>query len=171
MREKLRDKAVEIIGQCREMTVATLRTDGWPQATVVSFVNDGLTLYFGCAAESQKARNIARDPRVSIAMTAPFERWSQIRGISAAGEAVRVTSPVEIGEIGQLMWRRFAAFADVDLGEPTEIAIHRIAPTVLSVLDYSLGFGHADTVVVGDADVAGSHESTRHRWLAPVAEA
>jgi nitroimidazol reductase NimA-like FMN-containing flavoprotein (pyridoxamine 5'-phosphate oxidase superfamily) len=48
------------------MTVATLRPDGWPQATTVGYVNEGLTLYFLCGLDSQKAKNLARDDRVSL---------------------------------------------------------------------------------------------------------
>jgi nitroimidazol reductase NimA-like FMN-containing flavoprotein (pyridoxamine 5'-phosphate oxidase superfamily) len=40
------------------MTVATNRADGWPQATTVGYVNDGLTLYFLCDPESQKAQTL-----------------------------------------------------------------------------------------------------------------
>jgi hypothetical protein len=29
------------------------RPDGWPQATIVGYVNDGLTLYFLCSPQSQ----------------------------------------------------------------------------------------------------------------------
>ena len=48
------------------MTIATIRPDGYPQATTVCYVRDGLTLYFGCAAESQKAQNIAYNDKVSL---------------------------------------------------------------------------------------------------------
>lgn len=48
------------------MTVATLRPDGWPQATTVGYANEGLTLYFLCGPDSQKATNLARDDRVSL---------------------------------------------------------------------------------------------------------
>jgi hypothetical protein len=35
-----------ILSLLDEHTLATLRPDGWPQATTVGYVNDGLTLYF-----------------------------------------------------------------------------------------------------------------------------
>ena len=43
------------------MTVAMLRLDGWPQATTVGYVDEGLPLYFLCGLDSQKATNLARD--------------------------------------------------------------------------------------------------------------
>src|ERR1700731_3853356 len=32
-----------------DMTIATVREDGYPQATAVSYVNDGLAVYFSCS--------------------------------------------------------------------------------------------------------------------------
>jgi hypothetical protein len=54
-----------------EMTVATVRPDGYPQANTVNYVSDGLVIYFGCAAESQKVRNIGCNDKVSLTVTPP----------------------------------------------------------------------------------------------------
>jgi nitroimidazol reductase NimA-like FMN-containing flavoprotein (pyridoxamine 5'-phosphate oxidase superfamily) len=56
MDEETREKIHTLLNEHRIMTVATLRPDGWPQATTVSYVNEGLTLYFLCGLESQKAK-------------------------------------------------------------------------------------------------------------------
>ena len=61
-----RTKILQLLDENRVMTVATLRPDGWPQATVVGYVHDDLMLYFAVARISQKFANIARDPRISI---------------------------------------------------------------------------------------------------------
>jgi hypothetical protein len=45
------------------MTVATLRPEGWPQATTVGYVSEGLSLWFHCGLGNQKAANLARDDR------------------------------------------------------------------------------------------------------------
>src|SRR6266702_1282809 len=66
MDEEIRQKILTLLDQHRIMTIATLRPDGWPQATTVGYANDGLTLYFLCGPESQKAANLARDDRVSL---------------------------------------------------------------------------------------------------------
>jgi nitroimidazol reductase NimA-like FMN-containing flavoprotein (pyridoxamine 5'-phosphate oxidase superfamily) len=49
-----------LLDEHRIMTLATLRPDGRPQATTLGSVSDGLTLYFMCGRDSQKARNLAR---------------------------------------------------------------------------------------------------------------
>jgi hypothetical protein len=41
------------------MGIATIRPDGWPQTTTVGYANAGLTLYFLCAKDSQKAASLA----------------------------------------------------------------------------------------------------------------
>lgn len=165
MKASLRDKAVDIVHECFDMTIATLREDGFPHATTVSFAPDGLTLYFVCGAQSQKARNIACDARVSIAMTAPYGRWSDIRGVSLAGRAEFVASEAEIAEIGQRLMKRFPEAAEMEPPAPLEeLSFIKVTPTIMSILDYKLGFGHTDEAVVGEDDVAKSHESTRHHW-------
>jgi len=64
MDEEIRQKILALLDQHRIMTIATLRLDGWPQATTVGYANEGLTLYFLCGPESQKAASLARDERV-----------------------------------------------------------------------------------------------------------
>ena len=45
---------ISVIDEVNDLTIATSRDDGYPQATTVSYVNDGLTIYFGTASHSQK---------------------------------------------------------------------------------------------------------------------
>ena len=65
MTPELQKLILKLMNESRIMTVATNRPDGWPQATVVGYVNDGLTLYCFVGRTSQKFSNIARDNRVS----------------------------------------------------------------------------------------------------------
>ena len=53
--DALREQITSIIDDAQDMTIATVREDGYPQATTVSYANDGLIIYFGASAESQKA--------------------------------------------------------------------------------------------------------------------
>src|SRR5215831_2448026 len=107
MKQSFHAKIIDILSRCTDMTIATVRPDGAPQATVVSFAHDGLLIYFGCGADAQKAKNIAHDRRVSITMTAPYKNWLEIEGLSIAGEASEVTTAREEVTVGQLMLERF----------------------------------------------------------------
>ena len=66
MDASIRTQIIQLLDEHRIMSLATLRPDGWPQATTVGYVNDGLTLYFLCGKDSQKARNLMRNDRVSL---------------------------------------------------------------------------------------------------------
>lgn len=165
MKEALRDTAIAVLDACPDFALATLREDGFPQNTTVSFVHDGLTIYFGTGEEAQKAENIARDPRVSITLTAPYDSWDEIRGLSMAGHVERMTTEAEIALVGELMLKKFPQIADMDVMEDVTPAFFRVTPTVISVLDYSKGFGHVDTVRVSDSDIAETLSSMQHKWL------
>jgi general stress protein 26 len=103
MKFQLQQKIQDILDQCVDMTVATVGSDVAPQATVVSFVCDGLIIYFVCGASSQKAVNITHDPRVAVTMTPPYGNWDEIEGLSIAGTAEAVTDAKEMSEIGGLI--------------------------------------------------------------------
>jgi pyridoxine/pyridoxamine 5'-phosphate oxidase len=75
------ERVLDLLKTHDKMTVATLRADGFPQATTVNYVNEGLVIYFGCSARSQKAGNIERDDRVSLAIDHEYADWSKIQGL------------------------------------------------------------------------------------------
>src|SRR5271166_4919833 len=131
---------VSILNESYDLTIATVREDGYPQATTVSYVNDGLTIYFGCAAQSQKAKNIARNAKVSLTVNLPYASWEEIQGLSVGGKAARVADPKEMDRVGQLMLRKFPEIARYAGME--QFVVFRITPEIISVLDYRKGFGH-----------------------------
>ena len=88
-----------LLHEHRVMTMATLRPDGWPQATMVGYVNDGFFLYCFVARSTQKFANIQRDPRVSIAIGSDAANPMQVRGSSLAGHASEVNDRSEFDEI------------------------------------------------------------------------
>ena len=148
MDDSLRNKILELLDQHRIMTVATNRPDGWPQATTVGYVNDGLTLYFLCARQSQKAQNLARDDRVSLTIDHDTSEPMTITGLSMAAHAVAVHDPAEVAKALSMMPTKFPEYAGFPLPPPDEIRIFRVTPTVISILDYTKGFGHSDLVML-----------------------
>ncbi len=147
MDASMQRKILAILDDHRNMTLATVRPDGWPQATTVGYANDGLTIYFLCGSESQKAANLARDDRVSITIDDDTPEVMEITGLSMAAHAERVEDKAEAGKAVKLLMSRYPE-QKADLPEPGEdgLAIFRVTPTVISVLDYTKGFGHTDLV-------------------------
>jgi general stress protein 26 len=98
MDDTLKSKILELLDQHRLMTIATNRPDGWPQATTVGYVNDGLTIYFLCSPRSQKAANHARDNRISLTIDHDVSDPMAITGLSMAAHAHPVSDPTEIAK-------------------------------------------------------------------------
>lgn len=144
--------ALGILQSVKDMTLATVRTDGYPQATTVSFTNDGLTLYVGVGADSQKVDNIRQNNRVSMALVAPYENWDQIQGLSMAGIATIINDRDEMEHAAQCMVSRFPqlkTLIEENQALPWAGAtLVRLSPQVISILDYTKGFGHTELYVV-----------------------
>ena len=146
MDSKIRTKILTLLDQHRIMTIATLRPDGWPQATTVGYANEGLTLYFLCLRDSQKAANLARDDRISLTIDhdtpevwrPPACRWQRAQAVADRDEA---------GKALHMLQMKFPGLSQpLPMLSPENTKIFRVTPTVISVLDYSKGFGHTDLV-------------------------
>lgn len=155
MQTQLRAEILGILDDHRIMTVATLRPDGWPQATTVGYANDGLELFFLCGADSQKAANLSRDDRVSITIDHDAKAVMEIKGLSLAGRAIRIRDEAEEARLFELLTGKYPEYGGMAKPEPGAVAWFRVRPEVISVLDYSRGFGHTDLVEVTAKDLAG----------------
>jgi len=134
------------------MTVATIRPDGWPQATTVGYVSIGLMLYFWCSPQSQKADNLTRDARISLAIADDASDPMTIAGLSMAAEAELENSPAEISKALSLLYIKYPEYGPYRTSELDEILVYRVTPKVISLIDYTKGFGHTDLIVFHPGD-------------------
>jgi nitroimidazol reductase NimA-like FMN-containing flavoprotein (pyridoxamine 5'-phosphate oxidase superfamily) len=144
----INQQILKLLGAHRIMTVATLRPDGWPQATTVGYANDGLTLYFLCGLDSQKAANLARDDRISLTIDQDTDQVMDITGLSMAAHDRAVTDTAEATKAMELLFARYPEQKGFSLPmpKPEDVRIFEVMPVVISVLDYSKGFAHTDLV-------------------------
>jgi general stress protein 26 len=134
--------ALSILRDSREATLATLRPDGWPQATVINFVNDEQQIYFACAASSQKAQNLERDDRISLALVAPYSVYGPIFGLSLAGHARRMGKAEDISHLFAL-WKIRHPYIHKRLeSDRRTFAFYAVEPIVVTTLDYRAALGH-----------------------------
>jgi general stress protein 26 len=181
MKPKLKELVLRLLKEHRVMTIATNRPDGWPQATVVGYVNDGLALYCFIARDSQKHANVLRDPRVSIAIGNDANAPLDIQGLSLAGMAYVVDDKAEWNRVTALRIARYPEYAalppPVFRGDAlariapqppaAQVVLLRIEPDLFSVIDYSQGFGHSDLIAVSGRNLDRHVASVRHHWHAP----
>jgi nitroimidazol reductase NimA-like FMN-containing flavoprotein (pyridoxamine 5'-phosphate oxidase superfamily) len=150
MNDAMKQKILALLDSHRIMTIATLRPDGWPQATTVGYVNEGLTLWFLCGLESQKANNLAHDNRVSITIDHDTPDLMALTGLSMAARAHRVSDRAEAQTVLRMLPLKYPdappSTMKMEMPAPEQVALFRVVPEVISVLDYSKGFGHTDLV-------------------------
>ena len=132
----------------RIMSLATVRPDGYPQATTVTYANDGLTLYFCCDRNSQKARNLRRSPKVSLTINKDTANWNKITGLSMGATARILDKPADTKRALTLLARKFKDMRNLSAEDLAELAFVRVQPKVVSMLDYRREFGWTKQVRV-----------------------
>jgi nitroimidazol reductase NimA-like FMN-containing flavoprotein (pyridoxamine 5'-phosphate oxidase superfamily) len=140
--------AITILNANRLMTIATVRPDGWPQATIVGYANEGFRLYFLIYRTSQKFANIARDNRVAITVGQEPTELRQIKAVYAGCEVRELTDTKEQSRAWALLAERHPNLTDLAPPETAEVATMVAECRYISVLDYSQGLGHAETLVL-----------------------
>ncbi|WP_432841661.1 pyridoxamine 5'-phosphate oxidase family protein [Dactylosporangium sp. CA-092794] len=125
----------------QRMVVATVLPGGWPHLTVVWYgFTEDRRLGFTVPAGSQKARNLLRDPRITVLVDAGTEH-SELRGVQIAGRGVLHDSPAVKLEIHHSVAQRYPVKPSRDVGrmlakrlavivEPAKIVSwdHRLLP-------------------------------------------
>src|SRR4030065_289508 len=125
-----------ILGQLKghyNMSLATLRPDGYPQATTVGYANDGLTLYFACDRNGQKVRNLRRSPKVSLTINKDTADWKKITGLSMGATAKVLERPADTKHALALLARKFKDMKDLSAEDFAETAFVRVHPKGVSV--------------------------------------
>lgn len=141
-------RVLALLKRYSTLSIATIRPDGYPQATTVTYSNDGLRLYFACDRAAQKVRNIRRSGKVSLTIDRAVRDWSRIKGISMAADARILRSRAACQHAFDLLQTKFPQWRELALEEVETLAFVEVVPRVISVLDYSKGFGHSDLVRV-----------------------
>ena len=141
MDEALRSRIFEVLRRQHIMTVATIRPDGYPQATTVNYIHDDLIVYFATAATSQKAGNIKLNNKVSVAIVDRAKDFYKLRGLSMSGTATRVQEKQRADEFALRLFRRLPQSRRFVPEDPKELAVYEIRPVAIALVDYASGFG------------------------------
>jgi len=115
----------------------------------VSYANEDILIYFVVSRLSQKFANIERDDRVSIVIGEDFHDPATIRAVSIAARASEVRDPKQRDRAVKLLLERHPGLRRLEPPGPGHSAVMRANPEIITVLDYSKGFGHADLLTVG----------------------
>ena len=156
--------AVKILNGHRTMAISTIRPDGWPQTTIVGYVNKGFEIFFLIFRSGQKFQNIQHDDRVSIAVASEPESLPELKAVYAGGHAAEITDRTEREEVWKLFMQRASNLAGFKIPEATEAAFMRVMCKYLSVLDFSQGLGHRVQLTVDDQGAVINGSSEKDDW-------
>jgi PPOX class probable F420-dependent enzyme len=93
-----------LLAESRKLQLATINRDGTPHLVTMFYVMLDGQIAFWTYRSAQKARNLARDPRVTCLVEAG-EDYFELRGVQMVGTARRIEDSARVLEIG----RRLAA--------------------------------------------------------------
>ena len=100
------DEIAEFVVRSRTGTLATIGADGQPHLTAMWYaVVDG-EVWLETKAKSQKAVNLARDPRVSF-LIEDGDTYDTLRGVSFEGVAEIVDDPDVAHRVGVSVFERY----------------------------------------------------------------
>lgn len=153
MDPRQRRSILDILDRHRILTLATLRPDGWPQATTVGYASQGLEICFLCGADSQKARNLAACDRVSLTIDHDTDDMAGLNGLSMAARARFVTDEAEFPKLFDALIAKYPVAKGMAAPDPASVRYVRLTPVVISILDYSKGFGHTELVEIAPEDL------------------
>jgi nitroimidazol reductase NimA-like FMN-containing flavoprotein (pyridoxamine 5'-phosphate oxidase superfamily) len=140
-REELEKTIIKYLKRHYGGTMSTIREDGSPQASGISYVSDGLILYFGMDPESEKKKNVDRNPNVGVAIFKDYYRLDKIKAVQLAGRCEKVANDAEAAKAAALFPEKFPAMAEFKgmaewANAVGPIPFYRITPKKIAYLDY-----------------------------------
>jgi nitroimidazol reductase NimA-like FMN-containing flavoprotein (pyridoxamine 5'-phosphate oxidase superfamily) len=141
----MENPALQILDSHRTMTVATVRPDGWPQATIVGYANEGFRLYFLIFRTSQKFANIARDGRIAVTVGREPSSLRDVKAVYAGCRVSEVTDLAERSHAWELLAHRHPQLTDLAPPGMDDVATMVAECRYISVLDYSRGIGQSES--------------------------
>jgi hypothetical protein len=106
-----------------------------------------------------------RDPRVSVSISNDVGFPFGYKGLSLGGHATVLESRTEIDRVRAMVLRRNPQYEHFPAPDPMMVAALCFKPEVVSIIDYSKGFGHSDLVHVSPDQKVELLEALRHHWV------
>ena len=94
------EQSMAMLAAGRKLQLASINPDGTPHLVTMYYVLIDGRITFWTYRSSQKARNLARDPRVTC-LVETGEEYFDLRGVQVQGTAQCITDPAAVHEIGR----------------------------------------------------------------------
>lgn len=156
--------AITILNAQRIMAISTVRPDGWPQTTIVGYANKGFDIFFLIFRTSQKFANIQRDDRISIAVAPDPANLGDLKAVYAGAHATEITDEKERDEAWRQLMQRHSNLGGFQMPDAKDAVFMRARCKYISVLDFSLGLGHREQLVIDDTGTPVDAAMVKEEW-------
>ena len=85
--------------------LTTLDQDGFPHTVAIGYFRLDKTIYCGCRDNTQKIRNIDREPKASLMLESGRGQQATLRGVTFQGLATVIRAPQELLELKRRLSR------------------------------------------------------------------
>lgn len=144
MTEELKNKICEYLANHYYLNLATISPEGRPMAHTMAYVSECEIVYLATNKNTRKVQNIMQNPEVAFTVDEDDPDWFSMQALQVEGKASIVADEKELREVGEIMAAKFPVIADLP-PDPDTIMI-KIEPEIVYYLDYSIEFGHRDSV-------------------------
>jgi uncharacterized protein YhbP (UPF0306 family) len=154
MTDEIKKEVVSYLSRHMYANLATISAGNpqQPHASSIAYVNEGLNMYFVTSLQTEKLKNISKNPRVALTVDEDEADWTKITGIQIEGEA-EVLSQDKIADIAGPFLEKFPYARTLPPNSDSRFI--RIVPKKIWVLDYRKGFGHRDFFEAHEEAVSG----------------
>jgi nitroimidazol reductase NimA-like FMN-containing flavoprotein (pyridoxamine 5'-phosphate oxidase superfamily) len=119
------------------IVLSTIGRHGYPHSVPLGYFRLGNDIYLGCRAGTQKVKNIARNPRVSLVLDSGVTRQA-IKGVMIQGHATVHTAPETVLRLSRAAARLRGVAEDALPREPRPgVAYIQVEPRHIISWDYS----------------------------------
>ncbi len=150
----LRAEIEAFLAAWHTLALATVAEDGSAHAASLLYAPDGLGLVWTSDPRSRHSQYLDARPRVTATVAPDYSDFAAIRGLQMAGEAVRLSGPMEMARAGALLTTRYLFLAKLS-GAPAVLraawdkaSFYRFKPSRITLIDNTRGFGHKATLLV-----------------------
>ncbi len=136
-------------------SLATCGVDG-PHAASVFYVRDGLALLWVSDPKSRHSAELEADARVAATVAPDYFEFADIRGVQILGQAHVITDTSERAKARRMLHARYPSLQRISEGPPGlreayhRVEFYRLEPRRLVLIDNARGFGHKDTLELGE---------------------
>jgi general stress protein 26 len=144
MTQELKSKICEYLANHYYLNLATISPEGRPMAHTMAYVSESEIVYLATNKNTRKVRNILKNPHVAFTVDEDDPDWFDMQALQVEGRASIVDDETELREVGEIMAAKFPVIADLP-PDPDAVMI-KIEPEFVYYLDYSIEFGHRESI-------------------------